>query len=502
MRKIPVTMATQHPDNAGPSIWTDKCFVSTNEEIEECYRCFSELGIDEYMWDWEGKFVDEAVIDRLYHDYHDYFEQNQIGKDKFLTFRIPNIWEETSHRLPRAFMNLISAEEAAGTYGMHTPPLFEVILPMTTQAEQLVYLQKRFSRIAHAAEDIFEMKTQMKRIDLIPLFEEIETMAESDKILETYIQFLQQEHDYKPEYMRVFIARSDPAMNAGLIPAMLACKHAISNYHTFGEKYDIKIFPWVGGGCLPFRGSINPENTEAVIEEYQGVNSLTIQSAFRFDYPLQDVKKAIAEFNFRIPQNLQKYRPISEEEGMAIKQFNLEAKGYYQETIESIANVINQVASFLPSHRERLQHIGIFGYSRGVGHVKLPRAIKFTGALYSLGVPPELIGTGRALKKAQEMKILPLVKSLYPNLKRDLLHAGHYLNRENLELLCHKNDAWKLIRQGIQEIEAVIEEPIGPKECHHMIHRNFTSNIFYKLSLGDDSSEDILQAARIRKSLG
>ncbi len=48
-------------------------------------------------------------------------------------------------------MNLISAEEAAGTYGMHMPPLFEVILPMTTQAEQLVYLLE-FSRIAHAAE--------------------------------------------------------------------------------------------------------------------------------------------------------------------------------------------------------------------------------------------------------------------------------------------------------------------------------------------------------------
>ncbi len=43
MRKIPVTMATQHPDNARPSIWTDKCFVSTNGEIEECYRCFLNL---------------------------------------------------------------------------------------------------------------------------------------------------------------------------------------------------------------------------------------------------------------------------------------------------------------------------------------------------------------------------------------------------------------------------------------------------------------------------
>ena len=32
----------------------------------------------------------------------------------------------------------------------------------------------------------------------------------------------------------------------------------------------------------------------------------------------------------------------------------------------------------------------------------LPQAIKFTGALYSIGLPPEFIGTGTALKEARE----------------------------------------------------------------------------------------------------
>ena len=71
MRKIPVTMATQHPDNAGNSPFLDKAFVSAQDEIDECYKCFSELGVHEYMWDWEGKFVDEAVIDRLYSKYYE-----------------------------------------------------------------------------------------------------------------------------------------------------------------------------------------------------------------------------------------------------------------------------------------------------------------------------------------------------------------------------------------------------------------------------------------------
>ena len=72
-RKIPVTMATQHPDNACPAYFNGKRFMSAQDEIEECYRCFSELDVDEYMWDWEGKFVDEAVMDRLYNQYHDFF---------------------------------------------------------------------------------------------------------------------------------------------------------------------------------------------------------------------------------------------------------------------------------------------------------------------------------------------------------------------------------------------------------------------------------------------
>ena len=204
-------MATQHPDNACKSFFSDNLFVSTAEEIEECALCFQKLKVHEYMWDWEGKFVDEAVIDRLYQQHFEFFKKNQIGQDLFLTFRIPNIWEEKAdHRLQRAFMNLISAEYAAKNYGFHTPPLFEVILPMTTKSRQLIHLQKTFSQIAEATKKIFGMDSKLKHINLIPLFEEVETMAESDKILEEYVDFLQKEYNFKPDYLRVFIVRSVP----------------------------------------------------------------------------------------------------------------------------------------------------------------------------------------------------------------------------------------------------------------------------------------------------
>ena len=77
-------MATQHPDNATKPYWHNQPYLSTSAELEECYRCFSQMGIDEYNWDWEGKFVDEAVVDRLLHKYYKYFKKNNPdGYDEY-----------------------------------------------------------------------------------------------------------------------------------------------------------------------------------------------------------------------------------------------------------------------------------------------------------------------------------------------------------------------------------------------------------------------------------
>ena len=495
-------MATQHPDNAHAAYFLNQPYVSAADEIAECYECFSNLGVEEYMWDWEGKFVDEAVIDRLFQDYYDYFKKNQLGKDKFLTFRIPNIWEEPSHRLPRAYMNLISADHAAKRFKFNQPPLFEVILPMARRADQLCHLQDKFQKILTASEDFFDEKSSLKLLDVIPLFEEVETMAEADTILKTYADFLQKDYNYKPEYMRVFLARSDPAMNAGLLPTMLAVKSAISSYQEFGEANGIKIYPWIGGGSLPFRGAINPENIDNAIEEYKGSASMTVQSSFRYDYKLPMVKTAIQKINKLLPENLNSYRRITKKEAEQIKKFNVDAKKMYQQTVESIAPVINNIASQIPGNRERVQHVGISGYFRGMGKVKLPRAIKFTGSLYSIGIPPELIGMGRALEHARKTGMLELIEELYLGLRRDLEHAGHYFNRENLNMLIKKDDAWKDIDKDIKLIEEILDIKIGPITNKHMIHRNLSSNTFYDMETEHDITVDLLRAARIRKSLG
>ena len=92
------------------------------------------------MWDWEGKYVDEAVVDKLFSKYYDFFKKKALGKDVFLTFRLPNIWEEKGYRLARAYIGILTFEDLAHDLGFKLPPVFEVILPMTDDAKKFTRL--------------------------------------------------------------------------------------------------------------------------------------------------------------------------------------------------------------------------------------------------------------------------------------------------------------------------------------------------------------------------
>jgi ribosomal protein S15 len=153
--------------------------------------------------------------------------------------------------------------------------------------------------------------------------------------------------------------------------------------------------------------------------------------------------------------------------------------------------LLNQVAGFVPPRRERLQHIGLFGYSRGVGKVKLPRAIGFTASLYSVGVPPELITTGRGLLLAEKKGLLPVIEKYYPALRDDLTHAGKYLNRENLHALAKNGKAWEAIEIDMNLIEKILGITLGPVKPHHILHRNITSNIYQRHRAGKSSKRSL-----------
>src|SRR3989338_1362321 len=239
MRKIPVTMATQHPDNASRPYWYTRPFISTAAEIKECFLCFSDLGIDEYNWDWEGKFVDEAVVDRLLHQHYKYFRKNPLGKDKFLTFRFPNPRVEKQFRLARALMVAITSSQLSRSLGFNIDPIFEAILPLTETAGEIIEIQEAFTSLVGIEHKLLKLNRFIKYIRIIPLFEAVLTIINSDNIIKEYVSLHKDTFGRKPDYLRPYIARSDPALNSGLIPTVLAAKIALNKYKNLENQLEV-----------------------------------------------------------------------------------------------------------------------------------------------------------------------------------------------------------------------------------------------------------------------
>ncbi len=175
---------------------------------------------------------------------------------------------------------------------------------------------------------------------------------------------------------------------------------------------------------------------------------------------------------------------------------------YYQNTVEQLAPLINKIAFHLPKRRERVLHIGLFGYSRGVGKVKLPRAIGFTGALYSLGIPPEIIGAGRGIEYAIKTNQIKLLEKYYLNIKDDLRRAGRFLQKNELIKLANKSQIWKNILEDVLEIEKYLGEELKPKTGEENEHYKIVEKLHEKINSGKKYQGYLNRLAVLRKSIG
>jgi phosphoenolpyruvate carboxylase len=514
MQFIPSTFASQHPDHASTPWWNKTPYISAGEEAKEVFLSFSELGIQEYKWDWEGKLVDESVVERLLIQHYEYFKANPLGVEKFLTYRLPNPNIETEQRVGRAFMGILSASGLTKSLGLPTPPMKEVILPMCDSAHSMIDIQEAFREIANLKHWLFGFQgANLKHISIIPLFEEVSVIANSDKILSEYLALHQDRFGYKPQYLRPYVARSDPSLNSGHIATVLAIKIAFSKYKEFEKEHDIKLYPMIGCAALLFRGGLAPDNVEDFIQQYKGVKTVLIQSAFRYDYPKEMAIKAIQTLNEKLPQSEAEEVPSE----VYPKLFDLIStfEKPYKTTVEKIATTVNKLAKFFPKRRERVQHVGLFGYSRGIGKVTLPRAIKFTGSLYSIGIPPSLIGLGRGLKAADEKGLLSELAKYYVNIKSDYQKVARFVNLENLEKLSQNqvsvtgqddSIAFKEYLEDVNLAKKYLEIDFSPKTEDEIKHQEITTKIL-EIASKEEIDEKMLQnlitqAGVYRKSLG
>src|SRR4030042_3516982 len=312
--KIPRTMSTQHPDNVNVPEWNSGEVIDGNAEIFEAHFVYENLGCQEVMWDAEGKDVDTRVVRKLLTQYKEFFTAHTIGKDVRLTYRIPNprievvekkVFVETLQNIPVAY------DVASSFYRKEAAPIFEVILPFTTEGKELIMLCNYYKKVIIADENVVldgsvKVKDWVgdfkpKSIQVIPLVEDFSSLFAVDQIVKPYIDAV------KPTHLRVFLARSDPALNYGLLCAVLLTKIALSKLKKLEKKQEVTIHPIIGAGSKPFRGHLAPGNIERFLQEYRGLSTVTLQSAFRYDYPLEQVKECVRLLNERLPNG----EPIS-----------------------------------------------------------------------------------------------------------------------------------------------------------------------------------------------
>jgi len=483
--KIPKCMSTQHPDNVNSPFFAENTELGGEDEIQEAYYAFSHLGCDEQMWDCEGKEVDNYVVKKLLTKYEPFFKNKRLGKDVFVTLRVPNptveraeakILLETLESIPRSF------DAAKLFYGDDIPPIFEAILPMTASPKciERIYtyycdfvVEKQNKPFKEGditiAEWIGEFKPE--RINVIPLFEDMEHMLDAHNMTRTYLQ------DKDLEYQRVFLGRSDPAMNYGLVSAVFLNKIALQRLQRLSEDIGIKIYPIVGVGSAPFRGNLRPQTVEKVAKEYPSTHTFTIQSAFKYDNPPDEVREAIRKLQRRKsgpPQEVDEERCLE-----IIRKYSQE----YQKQIEVIALVINEVAKYDPSRRKRKLHIGLFGYPRSMGGITLPRAITFTAALYSIGLPPEILGLN-----ALDEDDIQFVKKIYVNFEDDLRDSLKYFNPDTDFLP-------KNLKARVGDFPIDFEVNGEHKEITDYVLSSLREN-------KGDLGEYVLRAANLRKFLG
>jgi phosphoenolpyruvate carboxylase len=434
---IPRTMSTQHPDNVMTPFFSDHAVLQGEDEVKEAYFAFAHLGSEEIMWDAEGKEIDTFVIRKLLTNYKDYFTEHVLGRDKFITLRVPNpeyekaeakILLETLESIPRSYDTAQAFYQNNGQ-----APIFEVIVPMAN--EQIINrIYDYYKNVVIGKEHMVFTKEEKltvtqwigefkpEKVNVIPLFEDFESMKNIKSIMTPFIESRKDEMDYS----RVFLARSDPAMNYSSLAVIIALTIALEDLAEVEKETGVPIYPILGCGTAPFRGNFSPKNAAHVMSRYPSVATYTIQSAFKYDSPIGDVQSAIKLLNetpVKPPLKVKNREKLLELADRLIS--------HYQSKLEMLAPLVNDLSKFVPKRRARKLHVGLFGYSRELREgVTLPRVISFCAVLYSIGLPPDLIGLD-----ALTPEDIKLLRNVHPRLQENIGETLSLYNPRVLEII-------------------------------------------------------------------
>ncbi|KAF0092318.1 MAG: phosphoenolpyruvate carboxylase [Fusobacteria bacterium] len=449
MRKYPISMGTQHPDNSGR-------YISIQNEPEEAFHILEKqekggLGIEEIMIDFEGKLTP-------------YHQTSQIalgliskgiipGKDVRITPRIPNAVKEPVFRQLMSIMSLVETNILAYRKSS-IQAITETVVPMIETGEELVTLSKRINSVIELGNKNYDIQFPLDSIKIIPLVETVPALANVDNILDIYDKEQRKNGIYNDSY-RVMLARSDSAMSYGMVSSVLAIRIALSKLANWSVANGVEVAPILGCGSLPFRGHLTKKNLNGFMKNYAGVKTFSIQSGMRYDHGESETRRVVNALAEGVDSN--ETRIFSSEEILEMQEMIGIFSKHYLGLFGKLICTVDFISKYIPKNRDRLAGVKTdLQYSResvvvdeiaalvkdenlksellGIDtHIEcsVPRAISFTASLYTLGMPPEFIGIGKGLKEVMEkygdVGIIRL-NEYYPLLRADLLFASKFVN--------------------------------------------------------------------------
>jgi len=330
----------------------------------------------------------------------------------------------------------------------------ETIVPMIESGSEVIQIQERINSVIELGNKNYDIQFPMNSIRVIPLIESVPALVNVDLILEEYARDLL-DKGVALDDLRLMFARSDSAMSYGMVSSVLAVVIAIDHSLQWGKRNKVNVAPILGCGSLPFRGHLTLENIDSMYSTYAGIKTYTIKSGLRYDNGNIKTKKVLNSLKENIHIDLNRHFLTTDIDQM--KEYIGIFTNYYMTSFIKLINTVEIISQTIPKNRDRLASTKSgLEYIREVAnmeeiaklvkseslknrllnidtniHCTVPRAISFTAAMYTLGLPPEFIGVGRGLKEVFDLYGKEGIEQLllfYPQLKNDLIFAQKYLN--------------------------------------------------------------------------
>ncbi|WP_440953164.1 phosphoenolpyruvate carboxylase [Methanococcoides sp. FTZ1] len=517
---FPKIMCTQHPDSVSR-------YIATQEEVEEALEAALKYGCDEYMPDYEGKATPYHQNVQIVSKFIE--ETDLLPGDNFhITPRVPSATQENRFRQIMVMMSIAEANYTSHQFSS-TQAITELVHPMTSTTEEIIESQKHMIEVGELARKEFHFEMDTPRV--IPLIEDVQGLINAEKTIGNTISSTEKILGQEIDRYRVFIGKSDSALSFGHVASALSCKYAINDLCELEKKIDTSIGIIFGAGTLPFRGHLNRQNATNFFEEYKGISTITLQSAIRFNHSKAEYEELIRYAREKLSGSPEKYDPNDKNDLVNMIAI-LGSK--YNRIIHHIAPTINRVSTMMPQQRDRLIHGSSTGYSREVAEissitslcrkdlaeelgksipsetVSFPRAIKFTGALYSIGLPPEVIGLGNALedirKKIGEEAFENLISKYLPSMASDISFAFGYLDLRSAARFLPP-----FAQRSLQKDVDVLKDIFSIEQDCDPSYRKLLEIMQPELIRYDENPDEnvshimestLLQMAKIRRALG